>query len=153
MVVIYSVSCCLGCAGIFSPELAGMACVCIKFVFVILMPLLFIRVYNVRNTINQNIVRLDEFDIINECGDDFSKIDKEMIEDGLMEGNRRMQKIFVLMWILMIWVLTEITGGICLCFCATTAAIFEDCNCDCRPHCADCWSDLKDFVKYYRIFN
>ena len=92
--------------------------------FIIMMPILFVRTYGVRNFLVANIDKLDGFNIINECGDEYSRIDIEMVEAGLKEGMVRTRKMFILMWIMMAWVMLEAA----VLLIAFVAAMFNECT-------------------------
>ena len=105
-------------------SIGGIVASLIRLNFIIMMPILFVRTYGVRNFLAANIEKLDGFNIINECGDEYSRIDIEMVESGLKEGMVRTRKMFILMWIMMAWVMLEVAVFLI----AFVAAMFNECT-------------------------
>ena len=76
------------------------------------------RVNDFNSHSKANIAKLDGFNILNECGDNFSKFNIEMVEEGLNYGFDRMTSLFVLMWMMTGWVMLLMAVVICIGFIA-----------------------------------
>ena len=147
MLWIYCILCVCSICVLTVPDLGILQFCCIECWFIILMPILFVRVYGIRNQISSNLANLGKFEIINECGDEYTKLDGELLEISLTEGHRRTNKLFVTMWILMGIKLFEI-AGLCIAGCCAGAGAGMR-HVDCSTFSAD----FAAFLKYYAVFN
>ena len=111
------------------------------------MPILFTKVYGIREALNANIVKLDDFVIANECGDTFTMFNSIDAEVTIHEGLRRTNKLFVTMWIVTGFAILELT----LCAFVSCAAILKvTIN---EISCEYLGEQANDFITYYKVLN
>ena len=111
------------------------------------MPILFTKVYGIREALNANIVKLDDFAIANECGDTFTMFNSIDAEETFQEGLRRTNKLFVTMWIVTGIAMVELT----LCVFVTCGVIIKvSIN---TISCEYLGEQARDFITFYKMFN
>ena len=76
------------------------------------LPFIFNLIYGIRNQFDSNMVILKEYDFsyINNCSDNYSKIDKDKVEAELTEERDSTNVLFAVMWVSLVQVLLELLG-------------------------------------------
>ena len=139
--------------------------------FIILGPWLCVAIYDARKQNVENISLVSNFDIVNDCGDQYTQIATTQVLQELKDAQNYMKTIFIFQWIAMGIFLTEIATILIVILVILLMEVCDghDCICDClRPprrlddyHLIDrppeepysFKTEFKTYLKSYAIFN
>ena len=134
-------------------------------------PWLCVATYGARDVNLENISKVANFDIVNECGDAYTTIATDQVLDELTQAQALLKTIFIFQWIAMGIVMAEIGTVLIalLILCLLEVCEGQSCICEClRPHRRHDEYQLLDrppeepysfgrefvtFLKSYMIFN
>ena len=70
-------------------------CFLTRLALIVMGPILCVAVYDARNINIENLEKVGYFDVVNECGDQYTKISSGQITAELQEASRLINTIFI----------------------------------------------------------
>ena len=79
MVVIFCITLCASCFGVIFPPILMLAHVCSHCSYIIMAPIVAVRIVDEMEVNRNNVQQLENFSVINECADKYTNVDTDLI--------------------------------------------------------------------------
>ena len=114
-----------GLAGVFA-----LTFLCQRFLWIILGSIVLSSLSKMREALNENIDLADEYDIINECADEYSRVDADALIGAQEDELNKIAPMFNMSWTLFAYIFFECFIAGCLVCCNNCGNNSPSCDCN-----------------------